>query len=207
MSEMDSPPVQVTDWAPGDDLQPVTPVVLVVDVLGESPFVRSEVVDDPRVPGLDAIRAGMAELVAAFRAADVPVVFVEQNPRTGDLPAGLEARPEEYVIRRHRFSSFYGTELDLVLRGFGARTVVLAGGASDVQVHYTAVDAHQNDYHIRVATDLITGTGLELHEAALRALKYLQRDALVTSGAVRDWLGTLAPTTATTELDMAKENA
>lgn len=200
-------PVQVTDWTPGDDLRPVTPLVLVVDADGESPYLGGLVVADG-VPSLDAVRSGVADLVTAFRGKGVPVVFVEQTgqPAPG-RPAELDARPDEYVIRRHRFSSFYGTELDLVLRGLGARTVLLVGGASDVQVHYSAVDAHQYDYHIRVATDLVTGSGPERHDAALRAIKYLQRDALISSQAVRDWLDTLAPATESATLDTTRENA
>lgn len=41
-------------------------------------------------------------------------------------------------------------------------------------IHYTAVDAHQNDYHIRVVTDAVAGSSKEAHESALQAIHYLQ---------------------------------
>ena len=56
-----------------------------------------------------------------------------------------------------------------------------SGGLTDVCVHYTAVDAHQHDYRIRVVTDAVAGSDRAAHEAFLRAIRYLQRDALVTT--------------------------
>lgn len=169
--------------------------------------------------------AGVVDLVAACRERDVPVVFIQEvhkpslvdigreldgdegphcvegDPRT-ELHPGLDPRPGEYLIRKRRYSAFHGTELDLVLRGLGASTVLLVGGMTDVCVHYTAVDAHQLDYHLRVVTDLVAGSGASLHNAALRAMKYLQRDALVSSAAVRQWLAAL-PTPTTTVQEQA----
>ncbi|MDO4397676.1 MAG: isochorismatase family protein [Oscillospiraceae bacterium] len=54
------------------------------------------------------------------------------------------------------------------------------GGLTDVCIHYTAVDAHQNDYHIKVITDAVAGSSIEAHNYALKAIKYLQRDSLIT---------------------------
>jgi biuret amidohydrolase len=59
--------------------------------------------------------------------------------------------------------------------------VVLVGTLTDVCVHYTFVDAHQRDFFVRVATDCVSGSSVEAHDAALLAMRYLQRDAWVTS--------------------------
>ena len=48
-------------------------------------------------------------------------------------------------------------------------------------MHYTAVDAHQHDYHVRVATDAVGGSSQPAHDAALAAIRYMQRDALATT--------------------------
>jgi nicotinamidase-related amidase len=65
-----------------------------------------------------------------------------------------------------------------------AETLVLVGSLTDVCVHYTFADAHQHDYRCRVVTDCVGGSSLEAHEAALRAMHYLQSDCLVTSDEV-----------------------
>lgn len=64
----------------------------------------------------------------------------------------------------------------------------MIGGLTDVCVHYTAVDAHQNDYHIRVVTDAVAGSSPEAHNYALKAIRYLQRDALITTADVESTL-------------------
>lgn len=108
---------------------------------------------------------------------------LEGDPGT-ELADGLEPLPDEYLIRKRRYSAFFGTELDLVLRSYRTETVVLVGTLTDVCVHYTFADAHQLDYHCRVVTDCVGGSSSEAHEAALRSMQYLQRDSLVTSGEV-----------------------
>ena len=54
------------------------------------------------------------------------------------------------------------------------------GGLTDVCIHYTAVDAHQHDYYIKDVTDAVAGSSKEAHEYALKAIKYLQKDSLIT---------------------------
>jgi nicotinamidase-related amidase len=147
------------------------------------------------------------ELVACARDAGVPVVFVQEvhkpsgvdfgreldgaegphcieGEEATELAAGLEPLPDEYLIRKRRYSAFFATELELVLRSLGAETLVLVGALTDVCVHYTAVDAHQHDYRFRVVEDCVGGSSTEAHEAALTAMGYLQRDARVWSDEV-----------------------
>lgn len=204
--------VEVTDTTPSPELRPVgNAVLVVVDIQGGGLPRREEHLELPSMPGRDERNARAVEMVEAFRAHGKPVVFIQEvhkpslvdigreldgsegphciegDPHT-ELHPGLDPRPEEYLIQKRRYSAFYGTELDIVLKGYKAETVVLIGGMTDVCVHYTAVDAHQLDYHFRTVSDVVGGSTLEAHAAALRAMKYLQRDALVTSGAVHEWL-------------------
>ena len=56
--------------------------------------------------------------------------------------------------------------------------MILVGGLTDVCVHYTFVDAHQNDYFTRVIEDCVAASSVEAHDAALRAMEYLQTGAI-----------------------------
>lgn len=209
-------PLQVTDITPEPRLEPVGNVVLlVIDIQGGGQ--PSSFGDDKpdHMSGRPERNAKAVELVARCRERGVPVVFVQEvhkpslidigreldgaegvhcvegDPRT-DLHPGLDPRPEEYLIRKRRYSAFFGSELDIVLKGYGAQTIILIGGMTDVCVHYTAVDAHQLDYRFRTVTDMVIGSSRTLHDAALRAMKYLQRDSLVSRAAVERWLDSLA---------------
>lgn len=105
---------------------------------------------------------------------------MENSPYTdyAELTYPIEG---EYLISKRRYSAFFGTDLEILLKGLGVDTLYLIGGFTDVCIHYTAVDAHQHDYHIRVITDAVAGSGREAHEYALKAIQYLQRDALLTT--------------------------
>lgn len=207
------PPVQVTDWSPAEDLRPIGNVVLVVvDIQGGGIEPVTTPGEPPRyMPGKIERCNRSVDLVEAFRQKNVPVVFIQEvhkpslvdigreldgnegphciegRPET-ELHPGLDPTPDEYLIQKRRYSAFFGTELDLVLRGFQADTLLLIGGMTDVCIHYTALDAHQHDYHFRTISDLVGGSSIELHEAALRSMKYLQRDSLVSSESVYRWL-------------------
>lgn len=94
----------------------------------------------------------------------------------------------EFTITKRRYSGFFGTDLEILLKGLKTDTLYLVGGFTDVCVHYTAVDAHQHDYYIRVVTDAVSGSSWPAHYASLEAIKYLQRDALITTSDVESAL-------------------
>jgi nicotinamidase-related amidase len=64
-------------------------------------------------------------------------------------------RPEEAVMYKTRWSAFYGTELDRILKEGGYDTLVLAGFLSHACIRVTAIDAYQRDYGIVIAGDCV----------------------------------------------------
>ncbi|WP_306210261.1 cysteine hydrolase family protein [Actinoplanes sp. RD1] len=150
-------------------------------------------------------------LVEKSRAAGVPVVWVQEvhkphlidigreldgsegphciegDPAT-ELARGLVPTPDEFHIRKRRYSSFFGTELDIVLKAHDVDTLVMIGGFTDICILYTAVDAHQRDLHLNVVTDVVSGSSPQAHDDALKMIHYLQHRSLVTSDQALDWL-------------------
>jgi nicotinamidase-related amidase len=100
---------------------------------------------------------------------------------------GVELRPEtqpqdgEWLIQGRRYSKFLGTDLDLLLRGLGADTLLCSGFLTDVCLHYTVVDAHQLDYHVYVAKDATAGSNPEASQAALDKIEYFQTGSIITA--------------------------
>lgn len=74
-----------------------------------------------------------------------------------ELYGGLEPSEHDVVIEKHRFSAFYNTDLEVVLRGLGVDTLVMTGVTTENCVGTTARDAHFRDYHVVFLPDL-TGT-------------------------------------------------
>jgi len=99
---------------------------------------------------------------------------VDYNPKT--KPEG-----NDYLITKRRYSAFIGTDLDILLQCLHVDTLFLIGGLTDVCVHFTAVDAHQSNYHFYVVTDAVTGSSRKAHDYALLNMKYLQRESNITT--------------------------
>jgi biuret amidohydrolase len=99
---------------------------------------------------------------------------------------GTEIHPElapidgEFVISKRRYSCFFGTDLEILLKGLKVDTLILIGTLTNVCVHYTAADAHQRDYHLHVLEDCCAGSDWDAHWAALKAMEYLQTGARMT---------------------------
>jgi biuret amidohydrolase len=91
-----------------------------------------------------------------------------------------ELRPldGEYVIVKRRYSAFFATDLELLLKGLNVQTLIVCGFLTDVCVHYTCADAHQHNYFVKVVADAVSGSSKEAHDASLRAIRYLQREAV-----------------------------
>ena len=155
-------------------------------------------------------------VVGACRGAGIPVIFfqeihrrdlvdfgreldgaegvhcLEGDPGT-DLVDALRPGPGDYFIQKRRYSCFIHTDLDILLRGLGVQTLLLAGNLTNVCVHYTFADAHQRDYHVRVLEDCVGGSDVRAHTAALEAMEYLQTGARRTSQEVLAAIRELVP--------------
>lgn len=78
---------------------------------------------------------------------------------------GLEPEEGDVIISKRRNSAFFGTELDMVLRRMGVKTVVLAGTQYPNCVRGTANDAMSYDYETIVCTDACSAKTPEVAEA------------------------------------------
>src|SRR5262249_30064422 len=120
--------------------------------------------------------------------------------RTGlvDGEPGIEIYPEiapraeEIVIKKHRYSAFYGTDLEIILRGLGVDTVIITGVTTENCCHATARDALFRDYKVVFLSDA-TGTfdypdvgqggmtAAEVHRATLTILSVSTAHVMTTN--------------------------
>ena len=87
------------------------------------------------------------------------------GPRLMGMPPGIEGTPgaevvpelapgpADYVVAKHRWGAFAGTSMDVLLRGLGIDTILLAGGSTDIGVLSTACAARDLGYHLVILRD------------------------------------------------------
>jgi biuret amidohydrolase len=74
-----------------------------------------------------------------------------------DIFKELAPAPGEHVIKKHRYSAFFGTDLEIILREWGITTVVISGTTTECCCHATARDAMFRNYKVVFLSDA-TGT-------------------------------------------------
>ena len=80
-----------------------------------------------------------------------------ENTPGAEIPAEIAPKGDEILIKKHRYSVFYDTDLDTILRNYKIETTVIVGVATDVCCFSTARDAMFYGYDVAFLSDL-TGT-------------------------------------------------
>jgi ureidoacrylate peracid hydrolase len=79
----------------------------------------------------------------------------------------VEPRETDFIVTKHRFSGFVGTELDLVLRSRGIETLLMTGFTTNVCVETTARDGFNLNYRIILVEDCCGAFSAEEHASAI----------------------------------------
>ncbi|HQQ66452.1 MAG TPA: isochorismatase family protein [Thermotogota bacterium] len=141
-----------------------------------------------------AILPTVKRLLDTFRRFKRPVIFTRHGHHPNDLDAGimgwwwegkcLEGSPEseihpslapmpnEKVVLKHRYSAFYNTDLETVLRCLKVEDVVVSGIMTNMCCESTARDAYYRDYRVFFPADGTGSINEEMHLASLLNLAF-----------------------------------
>ncbi len=73
----------------------------------------------------------------------------------------------DFIATKHRFSGFVGTDLNLMLRARGIKTLLMTGVATNVCVETTARDGFNLDYQVILVEDCCGAFAAEEHAACV----------------------------------------
>jgi nicotinamidase-related amidase len=93
----------------------------------------------------------------------------------------------DLVVRKHRYSAFAGTNLDLLLRSRGIRTVVATGVSTNSCVEATAREAFSLDYYVVYVEDACASWDMDLHRATLASADRRYAEVTDTDAVVAAW--------------------
>ncbi len=141
------------------------------------------------VPGVENIIPKISDLITRARESSRPVIYVcdshdrddEEFERWGPhaiegtpgsmVVEELKPAPEDFIVPKKRFSAFYNTRLEEILREQGIKHLVITGTVTNICVFASALDALMRGYKVTVMKDAVWGINPEDHEYALRQLK------------------------------------
>ena len=119
---------------------------------------------------------------AEYRRNGAALRYSVPGTRGHEIVADLAPLNDELVVRKYRSSAFFGTNLDLLLRSNGIKTVVIGGCTTEGCVESTARDAMFSDFYVVIATDAVASDDREQHEASLLLMRH--RFDLVTAAEI-----------------------
>jgi nicotinamidase-related amidase len=90
-----------------------------------------------------------------------------EGTRGAQIVDELAPLPGEHVVHKRRPSGFFGTDLDVFLRGARIDTLLLAGSSMSGCVRATVVDAFSRDYRVMIVRECVIDRTVEVLERNL----------------------------------------
>ncbi|HLQ74343.1 MAG TPA: isochorismatase family cysteine hydrolase [Bacillota bacterium] len=142
---------------------------------------------------LDEVIKQTNQTINACRQLDIPIIYTRQINRHDNVglskgePITEKGTPFYYstseenheiidevapadtdiVIDKYRWSAFYETSLDLILRSLNVEHLIVGGVVSDGCVMTTVYDAYFRDYNVHLVKDMITTSNEGAHMASI----------------------------------------
>lgn len=173
--------------------------LLLIDVVNDFEFPRGDELLEQALP----IAPRIAELKRRAKAVGIPAVYVNENfgrwqSRFEQIVAeclrdGSRGRPfveqllpgeQDYFVLKPKHSGFYQTPLELLLKHFGTKRVILTGISSNSCVMVTADDAYMRDLDLMVPQDCIAAYNRRDHEFAIEQMKEMLKADVRPSTAI-----------------------
>jgi ureidoacrylate peracid hydrolase len=168
----------------GVRLDPSHAALVVVDMINEFCKPGGLMV----LPGYEALVPPQRALIDRSHDLGVPVIFVIDSHRRGmrldreflkRTPHGEEGTwatevideiapaARDHRVIKHRYSAFFGTDLDILLRDLRVTQVVVMGVVTNICVRSTVHDAFFLGYEVVVPRDACAATGPREQESSL----------------------------------------
>ncbi len=160
------------------------PAILVVDMLND--FVTGALTCDRA----KAIVPATAALLDAARKAGVPVIFCNDahvpgidreltiwgdhaiiGTKGAEVIPELKVSSKDYIVPKRRYSGFFQTDLDILLRELGVKTVIMTGLHTHMCVRHTSADAFCLGYDVVVAKEATDSFTEEDYKSGLAYLR------------------------------------
>ncbi|WP_456433603.1 cysteine hydrolase family protein [Thermosulfuriphilus sp.] len=169
-------------------------VLIVVDMLNDFVDERGALYCGPPAR---AIIDFVAQKIAEFRGRKEPIIYLKdahvpddrefeafpphclKGSWGGEIIAELTPAPEDIIVEKTRFSGFFRTPLEEILKSLGARELHFVGVCTNICVMDTVGDARNRDYPVVVYRDGVADFDQEAHEFALRRMERIYRAKVV----------------------------
>jgi nicotinamidase-related amidase len=173
--------------------------LILIDVINDFEFPRGDELFAQALPIAGRIRA----LKTRTHNVGMPAVYVNDNfgrwrsnfaelvkHCTDDDVRGrpfvqqLVPAPHDYFVLKPKHSGFYQTPLELLLKHFGTKRLILTGVSTNSCVLFTASDAYMRDMELVVPQDCVAACNAHEHTFALEQMKSMLKAEITPSSEI-----------------------
>ena len=150
------------------------------------------------IEGVEKIFKPTKEVIEAARSR-MPVIFTQDWHREDDVEFKiwpkhcimntwgaeiideLSAKKNDYYIKKRRYSAFFGTDLDLLLRELEVKKIYACGVVTNICVLHTVGDAVLRGYKVAVIKDCTAALSEYDHEYGLKHMENVFKAEIINS--------------------------
>ncbi len=93
------------------------------------------------------------------------------GPLSYEMPEGMKPQPGDYTLIKPRFSAFFQTELDLILRRLRVETVILIGTTTPNCIRTSCYDAVSLDYNVVILPECCSSQTEEIQRVNMEDME------------------------------------
>lgn len=132
-------------------------------------YIQMTTLPDRRIESPAQIRFNMR---LHARATDGPLEYALDGTPGQEIAPQIAPVDGDLVVKKYRSSGFWGTNLDMLLRSNGIKSLVLTGCTTEGCVESTARDALFCDYYVVIPEDAVASDDREQHDASLLLMRH-----------------------------------
>ena len=160
--------------------------LLLIDVINDFEFPRGDELFRRALP----IAPKIAKLKQRARSAGIPVVYVNDNfgrwrsnfqqivahclsekVRGRRFVQQMTPDEQDYFVLKPKHSGFYQSPLELLLKSFGTKRLILTGLSTNSCVLFTAADAYMRGVQLLVPSDCVAACSDQEHDCAMEQMR------------------------------------
>ncbi|MHA2143650.1 MAG: cysteine hydrolase family protein [Candidatus Thorarchaeota archaeon] len=181
-----------------DTINPKHTALLVIDM--QNDFIKEGSVLE--VPKIREQIPKIKKLIDTCRELGMPIIFTRQVYRAdtavkplvldmfslldkeglregtegAEIHDDLKPLPSDFIVKKLRFSAFYNTDLESILRNVRGRrgidTVIICGTVTNICCESTARDAFERDFRVVFGSDITSAWSDEFQKLSLEIINY-----------------------------------
>lgn len=174
-----------------------SPVALIlIDVINTMDFPESDKLLKNALPAIK----NLSLLKQKAKKHKIPIIYVNDNfgewrsdfkslvkyclkdeSKSKELVELIKPDEEDYFILKPKFSAFFNTNLDILLKYLDTKSLIITGVAGNMCVFFTVADAYMRDFKIYVPSDCIASNEKKDNKKALNFMKEIMNADITSS--------------------------